>query len=108
MGRTHTRLTNNNSEYKHTLNSDCCVAETDTHSFSVCVQGRGGVSAAGAPGSVGAVLPEVSGAEASAAAPRTHGATDEPEGPTDGAAEERQPGDRSDSPQFGHINTCRA
>lgn len=58
----------------------------------VCAQGGAGVPAAGAGVSLGAILSEVCGSEASAAAQSGYGESREPERHTDGATEERQPG----------------
>ncbi len=58
----------------------------------VCVQDGDGIPAAGAGVSVRAILSEVCGSEASAAAQSGCGATREPERHTDGATEGRQPG----------------
>ncbi len=69
-----------------------CVCVCVSVSVCVCVQGGDGVPAAGAGVSVGEILSEVCGSDASAAAQSGCGATREPERHTDGATEERQPG----------------
>lgn len=92
MGRTHTHLTKGNSEYTHTHTRVLQEWRLELICVCVCVQGGAGVPTEGAGVSVGAILSEVCGSEASAAAQSGCGATREPERHTDGATEERQPG----------------